>query len=68
VLSSIIDSHAALGALGRFNGLGSNPKPPNPKIIVLLKFNKKVLIFNFKKKKIMKSPQVLRYTVNKRIV
>lgn len=30
VLSSIIDSHAALGALGRFNGLGSNPKPANP--------------------------------------
>jgi hypothetical protein len=31
VLSSIIDSQAALGALGRFNGLGSNPKPPNAK-------------------------------------
>jgi len=34
VLSSIIDSHAALGALGRFNGLGSNPKPANPKKIL----------------------------------
>lgn len=30
VASSIIDSQAALGALGRFNGLASNPKPPNP--------------------------------------
>jgi len=36
VLSSIIDSHAALGALGRFNGLGSNPKPANPKRIIIL--------------------------------
>lgn len=36
MLSSIIDSHAALGALGRFNGLGSNPKPANPKRNIVL--------------------------------
>lgn len=38
--SSIIDSQAALGALGRFNGFASNPKPlkpPNPtKVFTIL--------------------------------
>lgn len=38
MLSSIIDSHAALGALGRFKGLGSNPKPANPKKYIIFLF------------------------------
>lgn len=48
----MIDSQAALGALGRFNGLASNPKPlkpPNPtKVFTILIIFYNYVIFWYK--------------------